>query len=291
MRNILTVSVAALAVATFSAAGEAQTFQRNGNGGGFNQRSIGTAPGPSLSQRSFTPPSGTRFQQRSVQPPAPGNQVGSNLGNRSFRSVQPPAPNSNVGGGNFANRSFRSVQPPAPNSNVGGSDLANRSFRSVQPPSPNNNAGGGNFASRSIQGVQPPIPTPSGGISSVTQTAAGAAAAVAISQSASTPAAASSNLPTADTGIVGAPIEPVAGSGTTVSTSTRNAQPIDSDLPPLEMLAQVGQPIVPLAVAPAQAATDGRTATAYGRQLRSSIVVESCNVPSHGGARFWRSRY
>ena len=245
MRHTLAISAVALAIASLATPGEAQTFNRNGG----QQRSFG---GPSQN---------SGFSQRAVRP-----QVNTNVGNRTFRSVQPPAPGGQVG--NVGNRSFRSVQPPAPGGNQAGNQAGNARSFSIQPP-----PGGG--ATRSAQPpigntIQPPIAAPAiptatataATVGSVTATAAGVTAAPPSSAHAAQPGTAAAGN---DTAQVGQPIDPAANTG----------------LPPLEMLATIGEPIMPLAQAPATPVA-GATQTAQpvvARVVRTTVATESCGEP------------
>lgn len=298
--------------------------------GGFSGRSFQgpsrsfQGPSRNFESRSFqgSGPSGNRFGNsgggdnrrfRSVQPPSPGNQVGNagNAGNRRSFGIQPPAPGNQAGNaGNPGNRRSFGIQPPAPG-NVGnpGNGATPRTF-GVQPPAPGNIGNPGNVAgnggNRSIQSVgpppagtsqrsaQPPIgtsirpPLASPVIPSATTTAAvatvGAVAATgalaATTASAAPAPAATSVTTTSDTAIVGQPIGP----------SSAPAAAVNSDLPPLEMLASVGEPIMPLSQAPTASTVTAQAASqpAHGarRMVHRVVAEESCNVPSHRGPRY-----
>ncbi len=238
-----------------------------------------------------------------VQPPAPGNigNAGNGAAPRTF-GVQPPAAGNIGNAGNGAAPRTFGVQPPAPG-NIGnaGNGAAPRTF-GVQPPAPGNVAGNG--GNRSIQSVgpppagttqrsaQPPIgtsirpPLASPVIPSATTTAAiatvgavAATSAVAASSASASPAPTSTSVAvTNDTAIVGQPIGP---SSAPVTAAT-------SDLPPLEMLASIGEPIMPLNQAPSAAAVvaqaDRQSGPTVSRVVRRVVVEEACNVPSHRGS-------
>jgi|LNFM01.1.fsa_nt_gb hypothetical protein len=181
-----------------------------------------------------------------------------NRGPRQFRNVQPPAPGSQVG--SAGPRQFRSVQPPAPGNQVG--SAGPRTFRSVQPPA----AGS---TSRTVRppvgaGFQPPVAAPALPVAAAAATAAVTA------------------------GALGAPATQVTAAPAPITTTSGAPGPsVANELPPLEMLAPVGQPIVPLAEAPASSASTVTSARSP-RFIRTGAAPENCNVPSHGYYRIWR---
>lgn len=186
-----------------------------------------------------------------------------NRGPRQFRNVQPPAPGSQVG--SAGPRQFRTVQPPAPGNQVG--SVGPRSFRSVQPPA----AGS---TSRTVRppvgaGFQPPVAAPAIPVAAAATTAAVTAGALGAqsNQVAAAPA------PVTTSSSAGAPVGTVSDAG--------------NETPPLEMLAPVGQPIVPLAEAPASTASTV-TSSRSPRFIRTGAAPENCNVPNHGYYRIWR---
>ena len=265
MRHSIAISAVALAVVAFATPGEAQTFNRNG---GQSQRSFGNAP------------QNGGFSQRSFQGPSTQS---SNVGNRTFRSVQPPPPSSQAG--NTGNVRPFSVQPPAPGNQAGnqaGNQGNARSF-SIQPPPSSG-------AQRSAQppignSIRPPIASPNIPTATATAATVGAAAATA---GVATAARAQQGAAGNDTAQVGQPIDPTASSSVSVPTSAtaQVGQPAgaatNGDLPPLEMLASVGEPIMPVN----QGATAGATQAGQvveGGFVRTGTVmaVEHCTVPIH----------
>jgi hypothetical protein len=285
MRIQLAASVLALSVTAFATPGEAQSQGRNGNGGpsfsnGASRGAFSGGGRSSFSQRGGLSQAGTSTgaRSRSIQPPPPGGSVAGSSP-RAIQGIRPPPPGGSVGpsaGG--PSRPFRSIQPPPPGGSVTAGGTARPAIRSIQPPPPGVGPTGGNGGSRALQGPRPPLTGGQGGGGSLVSSAAviggaGAATSVLASQPA------------------------VASEGRIATTA---AAPVGStgpggDLPPLEMLATVGAPIVPLAERPA--AGGGRLETSSGRvgqPLRGAVVsaaaaVETCNVPGHGrGYRFWR---
>lgn len=247
MRHSLAISAVALAVVAFATPGEAQTFNRNG--GNQPQRSFGNVP------------QNSGFTQRSIQGSSTQN---SNVGNRTFRSVQPPAPGNQAGNQTGNARSF-SIQPPP----SGGAQ------RSAQPPIGNS--------------IRPPIASPT--IPTATATAATVGAATAATAAVATSSRAQQGAAGNDTAQVGQPIDPTATSSVSVPTSAtaQVGQPTgaatNSDLPPLEMLASVGEPIMPLNQAPTATVASATQAgqVIEGRFVRTgaAVAVEQCTVPTH----------
>jgi len=107
-----------------------------------------------------------------------------------------------------------------------------------------------------------------------------ATGALAASSASAAPApAATSVAATNDTAIVGQPIGP----------SSAPVQAATSDLPPLEMLASVGEPIMPLSQAQTVAGVTTQAVTQPAHAVTSNlvrrvVVEEACNVPSHRGS-------
>jgi hypothetical protein len=275
MRIALAISMTALAIAAFAAPSYAQSNQRgnrsfSSGGSQFSQRSISRQP--SFSQRSFSQGNfSQRFQQRRFQPNTPGTRVGTAPSNRSFRSLQPRAPGARVAPPAPGNRAIQNVAPPAPGTQVGsapgnsnvrsfqpatpGAGVAppapgNRSFRSIQPQAPGSQFGSAPLpqapgtrvssapggASSPIQSVRPPF-----GNAPVTPPPSSSAVIPTAATIGDTPAPTTPAAPAVDTATVGAPIE----SATSGETTTSGA------MPPVEMLAQIGDPIVPLSKTPA----------------------------------------